>query len=83
MGNRPLGNSSRQRKKKPSDAAEGNRWVVMVEWISNQRHRLVDSGRDVIELGAGVGADRADCGQANDNDQGQHDCVFNCSRAIF
>ncbi len=47
--------------------------------------RLVsgDRGSHFFELLVRFGTDRADGGQANDDDQGQHHSVLDCGRAIF
>ena len=47
--------------------------------------RLVsgDCRSNFLELLVRLGADRADSGQANDDDQGQHHSVLDCGRAIF
>src|SRR5947209_5085923 len=43
----------------------------------------VDLVADVAEGVAGIGAQRADGRDADDDDQGQHDRVLNCRRAVF
>jgi len=49
------------------------------------RTKLVasDDLADVVELLVGLGTQSGDTGQANDDDQSQHDSVLNCRWAIF
>ncbi len=45
--------------------------------------RLRQCVADLTELGIGVGADRLNGCQANDDDQSEHHGILNGSRAIF
>lgn len=86
------GYPSAQRKTAPSDAIASNQVLFClfarnrVPQAGNRSRSQSDSGKGVArtgELRVGVGADRGDCGNADDDDQSQHDSVFNSGRAIF
>jgi len=64
-------------RRRPALACHGDRLDI---------RRLVggaDRSRNVAERRVGVRANGANSGQANDDNQGQHDGVFNRGRAIF
>jgi hypothetical protein len=50
--------------------------------LSNLRQKL-HRGLDRVEGGVGLAADGLDRRQADDDDQGQHDGVFNSGGAVF
>lgn len=50
--------------------------------IATDREEL-ERGLNGVEGGVGFRTDELDGGQADDNDQGQHDCVFNSGGAVF
>jgi len=72
--------SRRPAKENPDQRASDSDTPVTV---MNRRLRAAHVGADVAERTVGCAAERLDRGDADQDDQGQHDGVFHCGRALF
>jgi len=64
-----------------SDQAPTMEPTVAKTSSGRRRQRAVQA--DVAERGIGVLSQRGDRRKTNDNDQSQHDCIFNSRRSVF
>jgi hypothetical protein len=59
---------------------------IRIDWPLNQSGSNAHLGKSVLDLaefGVGVGTDRGDRSNANDDNESHHDGVFNSRRTIF
>ena len=57
------------------------RLVCIAEAVSGHESRQLV--RDLVEAGVGIGTNGTNRGQADDDDQSEHDCILNSGWAIF